>query len=102
VGRRYQKEGGGQAVRYLSGVRGGANKFETEPIASAANMRTKIEEALRRIAEVDAHRIKADTRGGTVALSGNVRSWAEMEEAERAAWGAPGMKEILNLIEIVS
>jgi osmotically-inducible protein OsmY len=101
VGWGYQKEAAEYAVRYLSGVRGIANSIEIEPIVSAADVRTKIEDALRRSAEVDAHRIKVDASGGTVTLSGNVRSWTEVKEAERAAWGAPGVKNVLNLIEIV-
>jgi osmotically-inducible protein OsmY len=102
VGWGYQKEAAENAVRYLSGVRGVTNKIEIEPVVSAADVRTKIEEALRRIAEVDAQHIKVDASGGTVTLSGNVSSWAEVKEAERAAWGAPGVKEVLNRIEIVS
>jgi osmotically-inducible protein OsmY len=98
----YQKEAAEQAVRYLPGVRGVTNKVEIAPVASAADVRTKIEEALRRSAEVDAHHIKVDASGGAVTLSGKVRSWSEMKEAEGAAWGAPGVNEVLNLIEIVS
>jgi osmotically-inducible protein OsmY len=98
---RYQKEAAEYAVRYLPGVRGISNNIEIEPVASAADVRTKIEEALRRSAQVDARRIKVDASGGTITLSGDVRSWAEVKEAERAAWGAPGVKNVLNQIEIV-
>jgi osmotically-inducible protein OsmY len=101
VGWGYQKEAAEHAVRYLSGVRGITNNIEIEPAVSAADVRTKIEKALRRSAEVDARRIKVEASGGAVTLSGSVRSWAEMKDAESAAWGAPGVKNVLNLIEIV-
>jgi osmotically-inducible protein OsmY len=54
------------------------------------------------MAGVDSGRIKVDAGGDTVTLSGNVQSWTEMKQAESAAWGAPGVKNVLNLIEIVS
>jgi osmotically-inducible protein OsmY len=98
----YQKEAAERAVRYLAGVRGITNNIEIEPAVSAADVRTKIEKALRRSAEVDARRIKVDASGGAVILSGSVRSWAEMKKTESAAWGAPGVKNVVNLIEIVS
>jgi osmotically-inducible protein OsmY len=98
----FQKEAAERAVRYLAGVRGITNNIEIEPAVSAAGVRTKIEKALRRSAEMDASRIKVDANGGTVTLSGNVRSWAEMKQAESAAWGEPGVRNVLNRIEIVS
>ena len=102
VGWGYQKEATERAVRYLSGVRGITNNIEIEPAVSAVDVRTKIEKALRRNAEVDARRIKVDASGGAVTLSGSVRSWTEMKQAESAAWGATGVKNVINLIEIVS
>jgi osmotically-inducible protein OsmY len=38
---------------------------------------------------------------GKVILSGNVRSWAEREEARRAAWAAPGVRDVEDRIAVV-
>jgi osmotically-inducible protein OsmY len=60
----------------------------------------KIEEALKRSAQLDANRISVETEGSKVILSGTVRSWAEREEAEMAAWAAPGVTEVENRIKV--
>jgi osmotically-inducible protein OsmY len=53
---------------------------------------------LRRSAEVDASRINVESNGDEVTLTGTVRSWAERQDAERAAWWAPGVKAVRNNI----
>jgi osmotically-inducible protein OsmY len=58
----------------------------------------KIEEALRRSAELNARRIIVEVWGSTVKLYGSVSSWAERDEAEQAAWSAPGTTEVENHI----
>jgi osmotically-inducible protein OsmY len=63
-------------------------------------IKQKIEEAFRRSAIVDANRITVETHGGEVVLRGTVRSWAEREEAERAAWLAPGVVRVDNRIVV--
>jgi len=65
-----------------------------------AQIRQRIEEALRRIAQADADRIAVDVRGGEVTLHGRVRSWSQREEAEQTAWAAPGVTRVDNEIVV--
>jgi osmotically-inducible protein OsmY len=41
-----------------------------------------------------------ETEGDKVILKGTVRSWFEREEAERAAWRAPGVRKVDNRIVV--
>lgn len=98
----YQKSAAEKAVRKLYGVLGVSNLIEVKPQVSKAEVKTSIEAALKRLAEVDANRIRVDTEDGKVVLSGSVRSWFEREEAERAAWAAPGVRSVEDRIAIAA
>jgi osmotically-inducible protein OsmY len=96
----YQRERAAEAVRRVRGIKGVTNSIEVKPSVVPVEIRRKIEEALRRAAEIDASRITVEANGSEVILRGTVRSWAEREEAERAAWLAPGVATVDNRIII--
>ena len=97
----YQKDAAARAVRDLTGVKGVTNNIAVKPQVKTIDVRDKIEAAFKRSAEIDARRIDVVTQDGKVILTGNVHSWAERREAERAAWAAPGVTQVEDRIAVV-
>jgi osmotically-inducible protein OsmY len=96
----YQKDAAFRAVNHLVGVKGVTNLITVKAHASATEVKSRIESAFRRSAELDAERVRVETQNGKVILRGNVSSYAERQEAERTAWAAPGVTQVENLIAI--
>jgi len=98
----FQRAAAENAVRRLNGVRGVTNqiRLQVRPLAQPAEVKDRIEAALRRSAEIDARGIQVDAKDSMITLRGKVRTWAERDEAERAAWGAPGVLAVKDELTV--
>jgi osmotically-inducible protein OsmY len=96
----YARERAETAVKRIRGVKGVTNSITLKPKVAPHEIRRKIEDAFRRSAEIDASRVTVEANGSEVILRGTVKSWAEREEAERAAWAAPGVTKVDNRVTI--
>jgi osmotically-inducible protein OsmY len=96
----YQREEAEGVVRRLLGVKGITNEINIKPKVSATGVKAKIEDALKRDAQIDSDNITVEAAGNIVTLRGRVHSWREHQDAEHAAFDAPGVASVVNLIEI--
>jgi osmotically-inducible protein OsmY len=96
----FQRDIAEQAVCRLQGVKGVSNLIKLKPQAQPSEIKRKIQEAFTRNAELDANSVVVEANGSEVILKGTVRSWAELKEAERVAWSAPGVIKVENKIVV--
>jgi osmotically-inducible protein OsmY len=96
----FQREDVERAVRRQLGVKSVVNAMKLRPRVYPGDVKHRIHSALVRSAQLDAKHISVDAHDGAVVLGGKVRSWAEREEAQRAAWAAPGVLEVKNNIVV--
>ena len=96
----FQRQAARDAVCYLMGVKGVVNDIVITAKPKAKDIKTKIEAAFKRKAELDASHVQVDAFDGAVKLKGNVDSWTEFSEAERVAWAAPGVASVDNELTV--
>lgn len=88
-------------VRKLSGVRGITNMIAIKPYIDSSNVKSKIESALKRYAEIEASAIKVSVASGNkVVLEGAVDTWGERRAVEDAAWSVPGVASVEDRLTI--
>jgi osmotically-inducible protein OsmY len=88
------------AIRRLRGVRGVRNSICVEPTIEPADIKSRIEAAFLRNALLDSGHVKVEVRGPEVILRGEVRSWAERDQACQGAWSAPGVRNVIDAIKV--
>lgn len=99
----YERVAAEYAARGITGVKGVTNSISVAPPqVSPKDVKHRIEQAFERSAELDAGTISVEAKDGKVILRGTVKSWTEREQAEMAAWAAPGVSQVQNQIMISS
>ena len=96
----YQRLAARDTCSMLLGVRGVTNEIAIKSKVSAGDVKTRIEDALKRSAEEEGRGIQVDVKGRHVTLTGNVHSLTDIELAQLAAWNAPGVTNVQNDLRI--
>ncbi len=97
---RYQADAAARAIGRLTGVTGINNHLKVRPSVKASDVSERIKKTLVRDAELDASGIRVAVHDGTVTLEGQVRYLGERRSAERAAWAAPGVTNVIDHLAV--
>ncbi len=99
----YQRELAEKLMHRIAGVISVRNSIHINPKAAVEkDIKSRIETAFQRLADVDAHKITVEAAGSEITLRGEVRSWAERDQAQSTAWAAPGVTQVANELTVRS
>ncbi|MEU8092711.1 BON domain-containing protein [Micromonospora chalcea] len=90
----FQRRTAERELRRLRGVRGVTNLIEVRPPAPPSDEQQRLDLRRLLLRRTGTERIDARVDGDTVVLDGVVGAWWQREEAERAAWALPGVREV--------
>ena len=96
----YQRQAAGDAVRYLMGVTGMSNEIGIKRGVSSSTIQSGVEAALERSSRPNHQNVSVAVRDGEVTLTGDVHSLSERELAGHSAWNAPGVRNVVNKINL--
>jgi osmotically-inducible protein OsmY len=96
----YQREEATKSVKHLKGIKVFSNEIRVQPESVDEIEQGGIERALRLSSLMDNQDIQIYVTDNNVTLSGIVNSYFQKEEAERIAWGAPGVCTVKNQLSI--
>ena len=96
----YQRNSAETGLRALAGVVGISNDIAISARIAPADVKARIAEALQRQARREADHVDVSVDGSTVTLHGKVHSWHERDAAAGVAWSAPGVRAVINNLQI--
>jgi osmotically-inducible protein OsmY len=101
VGYGIERAAAEQAVTGLTGVRNVRDDIEISYDTDPVDIDLHVHEALSRSALVpDDSDVKVATDGGTITLTGHVRTWAEHDAVIGAAWMARGVVDVDDELKV--
>jgi osmotically-inducible protein OsmY len=101
VGYGIERAAAEQAVAGLAGVRNVRDDIEISYGTDPVDIDLHVHEALNRSALVpDDSDVKVTTDGGTITLTGHVRTWAEHDAVIGAAWMARGVVDVDDELKV--
>lgn len=96
----FLRERAATTIGRLRGVLDVRNSIKVVPVITPSDIQGDIQEAFKRNAVIDSEQVKVVVQGPQVTLRGEVRSWAERDQAYKTAASAPGVANVVDELTI--